>query len=536
MYRALYRKYRPSSFADVVGQDHVVRTLKSQLKSGKISHAYLFTGSRGTGKTSCAKILAKAVNCLNLKDGDACLECESCLRIGNEENFDVVEIDAASNRGIDNIRNLKEQVSYAPAQSKYRVYIIDEVHMLSIEAFNALLKTLEEPPETVIFILATTEVHKLPATILSRCQRFDFRRIDPDIITDRLMKIAQAEELILENDAARLIANMADGGMRDALSLLDMCAARGETITEQTVVSASAMASDEYLFDMSDKILHRDTAGAVELIDKIYKSSVDIQHLCEQLIGYYRDLMIIKSVASAESLIACPKKKLEKLKLTAEKYAIEDVMAIIRELSDALDRMNTANRRSELEMAVIKICTPSLSSTNESIIRRIAALEKGIPAKNIQPSPEKAGENPTVAPESPPEAKADEPQSTKAEDKTEDKPTAENPDSAENAEPTDQRLENWSAVVRELSKNYPLLAAYLNSSNAYLKGDLILIQCDNSQFNDLIKQATYREAVRSAAQTVLGKRYKLGPYKPKNAEMPSDPLDEVLDRLESFEQ
>ena len=232
-YQALYRKYRPQTFSDVVGQEHITETLKNELSAGKVTHAYLFTGTRGTGKTSTAKILAKAVNCLNPKNGDPCLECESCLSVANGENTDIVEIDAASNNSVDSIRELRDQVNFAPASSKYRVYIIDEVHMLTISAFNALLKTLEEPPEHVIFILATTEVHKLPATILSRCQRFDFRRIDPERICERIQYIAGKEGLTVTDGAASLIAAAADGGMRDALSILDLCASGSKNIDEE---------------------------------------------------------------------------------------------------------------------------------------------------------------------------------------------------------------------------------------------------------------------------------------------------------------
>ena len=241
-YQALYRKYRPQTFSDVIGQEHITETLKNELSAGKTVHAYLFTGTRGTGKTSCAKILAKAVNCLDPKDGDPCLECQACRMAASGENTDIVEIDAASNNGVDNIRELREKVNFTPSVSKYRVYIIDEVHMLSTDAFNALLKTLEEPPAHVIFILATTEVHMLPATILSRCQRFDFRRIDPDSICDRIQYIAEKEGFTVTPDAARLIAAAADGGMRDALSILDLCISNGSTVDEKTVENVCGMA------------------------------------------------------------------------------------------------------------------------------------------------------------------------------------------------------------------------------------------------------------------------------------------------------
>ncbi len=523
MYRALYRKYRPSSFSDVVGQDHIVTTLKGQLESGKISHAYLFTGSRGTGKTSCAKILAKAVNCLNLQKGDACLECDSCLRISKEENFDIVEIDAASNNGVDYIRNLKEQVTYAPAQSKYRVYIIDEVHMLSVGAFNALLKTLEEPPSTVVFILATTEVHKLPATILSRCQRFDFRRIEPSLIAEQLLKIAELENLELEKDAAMLIATMADGGMRDAISTLDLCAAKGGVITEKTVESATSVASSDALLQLAEAILQGDVPNALRLIDNLYKGAVEIQHLCEQLLGLYRNLMIIKSVPDSAALVPCAKQQFAKLEQIAEKHSLEQIMMSIRQLSDALNRMNVINRRSELEMAVIKICTPTLSGETENILQRLSALEKGAPVKQSKSPSQPESAKPVSKTENPPEQ--EEPV------KVETAPVQEKTEKA-----TDGKLENWQQVVKELSVKSPLLAAYLNSSSAYIDGDFLLIDCANSQFNDLIRQATYRDSLRKAAEAVLGRQYKLGPYKKKDTDATAkDPLDEIMQRIESFE-
>lgn len=254
MYQVLYRKYRPKVFADVYGQDHVTSTLKNEIKNGRVSHAYLFTGSRGTGKTTCAKILAKAVNCENSVDGEPCNECEVCKGLDNGSIYDVVEIDAASNNGVDNIRDLREDANYTPSRGKYRVYIIDEVHMLSQGAFNALLKTLEEPPAHVIFILATTEVHKLPATILSRCQRFDFRRIQSETMAIRLKQVSDFEGISLDDDAAVLIARIADGALRDGLSILDQCAGRSKSISSSLVSEVAGLAGREAMYNLSDCI------------------------------------------------------------------------------------------------------------------------------------------------------------------------------------------------------------------------------------------------------------------------------------------
>ena len=314
MYQALYRKWRPKDFSDVYGQPHVTRTLRSQLENGRISHAYLFTGSRGTGKTTCAKILSKAVNCLNPVDGNPCNECEICRGIENGSILDVIEIDAASNNGVDNIRDLREEANFTPANAKYRVYIIDEVHMLSIGAFNALLKTLEEPPSHVIFILATTEIHKLPSTILSRCQRFDFKRIAPEDITARLMYVAEKENVNLTSNAASLIARIADGGMRDALSLLDRCFAMGTDIDENTVSDAAGIAGTIHLFSFSEFVAKGDFTSSLRLVSKLHSESCDIDSLCTELTLHFRNLMVAKTVGDCEGLIVCSKDELEKIK------------------------------------------------------------------------------------------------------------------------------------------------------------------------------------------------------------------------------
>lgn len=553
MYRALYRKYRPAAFRDVVGQSHIVTTLQQQLKNGKLSHAYLFTGPRGTGKTSCAKILAKAANCLNPQDGDACLQCESCLRIEREDNLDIVEIDAASNNGVENIRNLKEQVAYAPAQSKYRVYIIDEVHMLSTGAFNALLKTLEEPPPAVLFILATTEVHKLPATILSRCQRFDFHRIEPEQIADRLLDIAGKENLQLEPDAAMLIAVMADGGMRDALSMLDLCAAKGGAITEKTVEDATGTAADDLLLQIAEAVRQGDAPAALRLIDQANKGAVDLQYLCEQLLKLYRDLMIIKSVPDSLALVPRAKAQFERLHSAAEQYTIEELMLSMRQMSDALNRMNAANRRSELEMAVIRICNPALSGETENILKRLAALEQRLEAigtaGHIAPAPHAETEHragaskpPNAAIEPPVATNTDAAPVVQAGQAAAQQPGAavKKADASTSPSPgqnkTAVRVENWEGVIRELGAKCPLLAAYLPGSAAYVQGDFLLIDCDSSQFNDLVRRVEYRDILRSAAEKVLGHRYKLGPYRKDDpTKAPKDPLDEIMQRLESFE-
>ncbi len=509
-YQALYRKYRPQTFSDVVGQEHITETLKSELANGKIVHAYLFTGTRGTGKTSCAKILSNAVNCLNSKNGDPCLNCESCKAILDDRNTDIVEMDAASNRGIEDIRILRERISFAPNSSKYRVYIIDEVHMLTTEAFNALLKTLEEPPKHVIFILATTEVHKLPATILSRCQRFDFRRIETSKICERLQFVAQNEGLNLTDSAATLIASAADGGMRDALSILDLCASASKDIDEQVVESVCAMAGNEYLLELTDFINQKDTENALLMLEKLHNSSVDMLRLLNELISHFRDLMIIKTVKGEKKPIICSTNHLEKLKKQADCFDIKDIMYILNILQSSTALMQTGNRRCEMEMAIIKLCNPSLSVDLASLERRISALEDGkLTIKKIKAEPveEKIVE---------PEQQAPVQQAVSDDVKSVDK---------------------WDEIVTILKTTCPLIAGVLVDSKAYIKGAYLLIDAKNTQFRTMINSSNgmYKDSIRKAAEKVLGTTYKLGPYTKQTVTQAEDPLLALANKLKQFE-
>lgn len=356
MYQVLYRKWRPKSFSDVVGQGHITATLKNEIMNGKVSHAYLFTGSRGTGKTTCAKIFAKAVNCLNPKDGEPCNQCEICRGIDEGTVLDVEEIDAASNNGVDNIREIRDEVNFTPAQSKYRVYIIDEVHMLSSGAFNALLKTLEEPPAHVIFILATTEVHKLPATILSRCQRFDFRRIPSEDIAGRLKFVAKKEGIELEEEAALLIARLADGGMRDALSLLDRCNT-GEPVTAQRAAGILGLASKENLFELSKALSFNDLSCCLKIVGQLNESASDISRVTEQIITHFRNIMIAKSVKNPAELIVCQKEELVRYMNAGEGFSMGRILEILEFFQRTAEKMRTASsKRVELEMAFVSLC------------------------------------------------------------------------------------------------------------------------------------------------------------------------------------
>lgn len=549
-YQALYRKYRPQTFSDVVGQEHITETLKNELAEGKTVHAYLFTGTRGTGKTSCAKILAKAVNCLNANGGDPCLECASCNAIADGDNTDIVEIDAASNNSVDSIRELRDLISFAPSSSKYRVYIIDEVHMLTVSAFNALLKTLEEPPEHVVFILATTEVHKLPATILSRCQRFDFRRIDTEKICERIQYIAEKEGLTVSDDAATLIAAAADGGMRDALSILDLCASSNKNIDEVTVESVCAMAGSDYLIQMADCINKRNTEEALLLIDKLHNSSVDMLRLLSELTSHYRDLMIVKTVKGTAKPVVCSASRMKALENQAAEYDIKEIMYCLSSLQAAFASMQTGNRRCEMEMTVIRMCEPSLSVDLEAIEQRVSRLEKGavkVSAVNEAVNKEETKtetkkENPVHFDDvddddeiPPPLTENDAPPSEFTEEpiaqKTEEKKTV------KTAEAGISEVEEWGEILRILTTDCPLIAGVLKGSRAYIKGDYLLIDAPNSQFRSLINSgnALYKNSIRKAALNVLGQTYKLGPYTPPKTESAEDPLTAFAEKLKNFE-
>lgn len=379
IYRVLYRKWRPKVFSDVIGQPQVTTTLSSQIKENRLSHAYLFTGSRGTGKTTCAKIFSKAVNCLHPVGGNPCNECDICRGIDAGSILDIVEIDAASNRGIEDIRILRDEVNFTPSQAKFRVYIIDEVHMLTIEAFNALLKTLEEPPEHVKFILATTEVHKLPATILSRCQRFDFRRIEPSFIAERLQYIAKEENSELTHEAAMLIARIADGGMRDALSLLDRCISVSSFVDVDTVSSSAGLMGREHIYSLINAVAGKDTAKCLTILDELHKGSCDTERLVTELIDRFRSFLIMKTVKNPEELLVCTKEELGEIKNISDRFTKESVLYALNILTSAADAMRrTQNRRIEAEMALIRLCRPENDDSAAALVVRIAALEKEI--------------------------------------------------------------------------------------------------------------------------------------------------------------
>lgn len=516
MYRVLYRKWRPKTFADVVGQEHITSTLSNEIETGKVSHAYLFTGSRGTGKTTCAKILSKAVNCLNPVNGNPCNECEICRGIDDGSILDVIEIDAASNNGVDNIRDLREEANYTPVHTKYRVYIIDEVHMLSIGAFNALLKTLEEPPEHVKFILATTEIHKLPATILSRCQRFDFHRITPESITERLSYVAEQESIDLENDAALLIARIADGAMRDALSILDRCSGIENHITSETVSRAAGLAGKEYLFDLIDNINENNPSEVITLIGKLHNDSCDMERLCSELINHYRNLMIIKTVKNPQNLIICTDSDFERYSKQAEKTTLYKILYSISELENTLSIIkNSQNKRTDMEMGAIKISIPNISSDNTALISRIEALENMIKSGTVSLKKEPDNQ-PKVE-----EEKIEKPSAPQ----TTNEPQINNSDE-------DVLFLQWGDVLENLNVTDKPLTGILGSSSAYLRGDFLLIKCDNPVFSQFIRQSNHASAIKKAIYDITGKKYRLGIYKSdENNSAAKDPLAELITKI-----
>ena len=385
MYRALYRKWRPRDFDEVCGQSQVTDILKYQVAQGKVSHAYLFCGSRGTGKTSCAKILAKAVNCLNPQNGNPCHACQACLAIENGTAMDVIEMDAASNNGVDNVRDMKEEISFTPAGLRYRVYIIDEVHMMSGSAFNALLKTLEEPPAHVLFVLATTELQKLPATIISRCQRFDFRRLSSRIIADCLLAIANSEKIGLQENAAMAIARAAQGGMRDAISLFELCASGGEEVTAETVTALLGTGNRESVFAVVKAVFERDFTALYRIVDEVVMCGSDIGVFWQSLGEYYRDLMVVKVLKDAKSYLDITDTEYGELSALAETVSLSALTAQVGIVEQAAQQMQRPgiSKRLTAELTLTRLCEPRLCEDIGSLCSRIEQLEKDLTALRL---------------------------------------------------------------------------------------------------------------------------------------------------------
>ena len=455
MHQAFYRKYRPKVFSDVVGRDEITAVLRGQVKTGKVSHAYLFCGMRGSGKTTCAKILAKAVNCENPVNGDPCGQCASCRAIDSGLTLDIVEMDAASNNGVNDVRDMIEQITYTPSELKVRVYIIDEVHMLSTAAFNALLKTLEEPPSHVMFILATTEVHKLPATIVSRCQRYDFDRIPMDIIVSRLRYVADCEHIDCDDDALYVMAKLSSGALRDALGYLELCAASGRRLDEKTVSSLLGTSSYDTLISIVDALSAKDIASALKLLDGAYKRVNDITVLFFELVSVYRDILIMKATGSASFTEATPSQA-AKLSGVSGRFNRERLMFAIRTLQDAIYLMqrSPSQKRVIADMCAVKLCDEKLDLSVDALSARIASLEDAVSMIN-------AGV--VIKPAEPP----------KTEEKAEKPPVKEEitnkmPVTAKN--PTLTASRKFADVASKLKSTDPSSAAWLSSASAY-EGD-----------------------------------------------------------------
>jgi DNA polymerase-3 subunit gamma/tau len=554
MYQVLYRKYRPKVFADVYGQEHVTSTLKNEIKENRIAHAYLFTGSRGTGKTTCAKILAKAVNCENSVDGEPCNECEVCKGLDSGTIYDVVEIDAASNNGVDNIRDLREEANYTPSRGKYRVYIIDEVHMLSTGAFNALLKTLEEPPAHVIFILATTEVHKLPATILSRCQRFDFKRIQPETMSVRLKQVAQLEGMELDDDAAILIARIADGALRDGLSILDQCAGRSKKIDSALVSEVAGLAGREALYKLTDCICTQNSSSAMTVISELYQNSYDMERLCVEMINHLRNFLIVKTVKDSRGLIICTDDEYNSIILSAENFTLENVIFALDLFQDALTKIKTgANARVELEMAFVKLCEPKLDVNIDSLVDRISKLERAA-NRGVNVSQQSAvveSAKPVVA-ENKQEVKAEKaveeikndtlPPITSSKPSIEPKAlqgkneTAVNkPQQTVNTDDsnTQYEFEHWGDFMDVIHKQNIALFGVLAGSRGYIRGEYFLIDSPNPTIIQFLKTPTYSKAIKQALYDVTGQSFKLGIFKKKATDAPKrDLLEDLIHQAE----
>lgn len=539
MYRAFYRKYRPSTFTDVVGQEHITKTLENAVKTGKTSHAYLFTGSRGTGKTSCAKILAKAVNCINSHDGNPCNECEICKGIDSGAILDIIEIDAASNNGVDNIRDLREEANFTPANAKFRVYIIDEVHMLSIGAFNALLKTLEEPPAHVIFILATTEVHKLPSTILSRCQRFDFKRISPEAIAGRLKEVAVKENLQLADDGAMLIARIADGAMRDALSLLDRCSSHEGLIDSAAVANSAGLAGREYIFELCDCIIEKDAAKALEVVNKLYNDSCDMERLITELTSHFRNLMVSKAVKNFQDMIICSQGEIEIIRQQSAKTTLATIMSCIDILTASASTMKQgANRRTSAELCIIRLCTPSLDGDLNAILRRLSELESAaasgkITVKAEAPAPAKEPEAKVEKqPEPKPVEQVKEPEKEKI-------PLPEPPPAPQEEQPVPQNMgtvpfDNWPEVLDTLYAKDKSLIAMLTGSSAFIHQGKYLLIKGSPVLELYLKTGDYSKIIREAVTQITGKTYTLAVYNNKQEQAPKNPLSDLMAKAKNL--
>ena len=485
-YKALYRKWRSRNFNEVYGQDGITDILKYEVKNNKLSHAYLFCGSRGTGKTSCAKILARAVNCQNPKDGNPCNECESCRSILSGVSMDVIEMDAASNNGINDVRDMQDEISFTPALLKYRVYIIDEVHMMSAQAFNALLKTLEEPPEYVIFILATTEYHKLPTTIVSRCQRFDFKRISSDVIVKRLFEIANAEGIKLTEDAARVIARVSRGGMRDAISLLELCAGAHMEIDERLVFDTVGSGNRESAYKIARAVGEADFDTVYSIIDDIVMKSGDLSVFWQEIIDTYRDMLVLKNSKNAKKYLDLTDMEYSAISEITKAFTMARLTYHITILESAMADMQRAfnSKRSIAEIALTRMCDPKTVSSIEALTLRVEELEKKISMMEL---------GVPVAPKR--EAKA----APKAKEEA-PKESVESATKSENIAKKDDKVEqnydSWDYILERISALKHSLKSGLSSARVTRSGDSFTIYLNQIFYKILSANTNDVELIR----------------------------------------
>ena len=538
MHQALYRKWRPATFDEVCGQEHITSILKYEIDNSKFSHAYLFCGSRGTGKTTCAKILAKAVNCLSPVNGNPCGKCEACLSIEAGNATDVLEMDAASNNGVDNIRDIRDEVVYAPSSLKYRVYIIDEVHMLSTSAFNALLKTLEEPPQHVVFILATTELHKLPATIISRCQRFDFRRIATDVLKNRLMYIASQEGIDLCEDAAVMLSKQAQGGMRDAISLLELCAGSREKITPELVNITVGSSGREEMLRVCEAICDKDYETIFASVNEVVQSSRDITVFWQDLISVYRDLLIIKTAKNAADYLDLTDSEIKTMTGVAAKFSREQLSYHCSLLEDALFSMLKANsiRRIVAELTLVKMCDSSLSTSNESLLARIAAIENKLAGADIQfkaePIQDKPSEDQSVPKKARRVVQNDDDEMFKSDAPTSipQKPAQpkKNGDSVRRLKP----MKNRAEALDKLTDTNSMVASFYKVAKWYLSDDgKIVLKFPAKYSADNAKRFDVSGEFLRVINAVSGVRYSASDilYESEDIKVESSVIDEILD-------
>lgn len=485
-YKALYRKWRSRDFNEVYGQDGITDILKYEVKNNKLSHAYLFCGSRGTGKTSCAKILARAVNCLSPRDGNPCNECEACRSILSGSSIDVIEMDAASNNGINDVRDMQDEISFTPALLKYRVYIIDEVHMMSSQAFNALLKTLEEPPEYVIFILATTEYNKLPTTVVSRCQRFDFKRISTDIIIRRLTEIANAENIVMTEDAARIIARVSRGGMRDAISLLELCAGAHRPIDESLVFETVGSGNRESAYKMVEAIGKGNFDSVYGIIDDIVMKSGDISVFWQEIIDTYRDIMVLKSSRAAKKYLDLTDSEYDYLKSLSDSFDMARLSYHVSILEGSMADMQRAfnSKRSIAEIALTRMCDPKLLPSYESLVLRVEELEKSLSMLRLGAV---ATADQTKAPAAPKPKKPDIPQPK----------SNQNEQKSSNMNDKEwQKYERWHDIVTKISELKYSLATGFNQSYVMRSKNTFTIYMNSFYCTRLSSNPTDVELIR----------------------------------------